>query len=47
MPKEIKIISDLEAAYKAIAADEVREFEATEWAEGLIGDVSDDEWNSE
>ena len=33
---------DLEAAYKEMAGDEVREAEADEWAEGLIGDVADD-----
>ncbi len=29
---------DLEAGYKAMAADEIREKEAKEWDEGLIGD---------
>lgn len=29
---------DLEAGYRAMAADVEREREATEWAEGLIGD---------
>jgi hypothetical protein len=33
---------DLEAAYQEMAGDEVREAEADEWAEGLIGDVADD-----
>jgi predicted CopG family antitoxin len=33
---------ELEAAYKEMAGDEVREREAEEWAEGLIGDSSDD-----
>ncbi len=33
---------DLEAAYREMAGDEVREAEADEWAEGLIGDVADD-----
>ena len=33
---------DLEAAYREMADDEVREAEADEWAEGLIGDVADD-----
>jgi len=33
---------ELEAAYKEMAGDEVREAEAEEWAEGLIGDVSDE-----
>jgi len=33
---------DLEAGYRAMAADEVREAEAEEWSEGLIGDVSDE-----
>ena len=33
---------DLEAAYREMAGDEVREAEAVEWAEGVIGDVADD-----
>ena len=33
---------DLEAAYREMAGDEVREAEAEEWVEGLIGDVADD-----
>jgi predicted CopG family antitoxin len=33
---------DFEAAYQEMAGDEVREAEAAEWAEGLIGDISDD-----
>ena len=33
---------DLEAAYREMAGDEVREAEADEWAEGLIGEVADD-----
>ena len=33
---------NLEAAYAEMAKDEEREKEALEWAEGLIGDVSDE-----
>jgi len=33
---------DLEAAYQEMAGDEVREAEADEWAEGVVGDVADD-----
>ena len=33
---------DLEAAYREMAADEVREAEALEWAEATIGDVADE-----
>ena len=33
---------DLEAAYRSMADDEAREAEATEWAEGLVGDVADE-----
>ena len=33
---------DLEAAYREMAGDEVREAEADERAEGLIGDIADD-----
>ena len=32
---------DLEAGYRAMAADEAHEAEAIEWSEGVIGDVSD------
>jgi predicted CopG family antitoxin len=32
---------DLEEAYRAMAADERREEEAAEWAEGVIGDVDE------
>jgi hypothetical protein len=32
----------LVAGYRAMAADEEREGEASEWIEGLIGDVADD-----
>ncbi|MBA3518064.1 MAG: addiction module antitoxin [Rhizobiales bacterium] len=33
---------DLDAEYAAMAADEEREAEALEWAEGLIADIADD-----
>lgn len=33
--------SNLEAEYKAMAADEIRERQATDWSEGLIGDADD------
>ena len=33
---------NLEAAYAEMAKDEEREKEALEWAEGLIGDASDE-----
>ncbi len=36
------IDADLEAGYRAMAADEVREAEADEWTENLLGDVADD-----
>jgi len=36
------VCPDLEAAYQEMAGDEVREAEADEWAEGVIGDVADD-----
>jgi predicted CopG family antitoxin len=36
------VSSDLEAAYQEMAGDEVREAEAEEWAEGLVGDVTDE-----
>ena len=34
--------ADLEAAYREMAYDEARESDATEWSEGLIGDVADE-----
>jgi predicted CopG family antitoxin len=34
---------DMYAAYKEMAADHYRESEALEWAEGAIGDISDEE----
>ena len=34
---------DIYAAYKEMAADEVRESEALEWAEGTFGDVGYEE----
>lgn len=37
-----EVSRDLEAAYQEMAGDEVREAEAEEWAEALIGDVPDD-----
>ncbi|MBA3031336.1 MAG: addiction module antitoxin [Desulfobacteraceae bacterium] len=33
---------DMYAAYKEMAADQIRESEATEWAEGTIGDINDE-----
>ncbi len=36
------IDADLEAGYRAMAADEVREAEADEWAENLVGDVANE-----
>jgi hypothetical protein len=33
---------ELDAAYEEMAGDEVRESDAEEWAEGLIGDIADD-----
>jgi hypothetical protein len=32
----------LEASFREMAADELREAEALEWAEGLIGDIADE-----
>ena len=34
--------TDLEEAYREMAADEAAEAEALEWSEGLIGDVEDE-----
>jgi hypothetical protein len=36
------IDKNLAAGYKQMAADEAREAEALEWAEGTIGDVADE-----
>jgi len=35
--------AELEAGYRAMAADEEYEREAREWIEGLIGDIGDEE----
>jgi hypothetical protein len=32
----------IDEAYRQMAADEAREAEAAEWAEGLVGDVADE-----
>ena len=37
------IKKDMYAAYETMAADQVRETEALEWAEGTFGDVNNDE----
>jgi len=37
----------LEAEYRQMAVDKEREAEALEWAEGLIGDVADDDDESQ
>ncbi len=34
--------ADLAVGYAAMAADEMREREAEEWIEGLVGDVADE-----
>ncbi len=34
--------SELEAAYRQMAADEEREAEALDWAEATLGDVADE-----
>jgi hypothetical protein len=36
------VYQDLEDAYREMAADEVREAEALEWAEATLQDVSDE-----
>lgn len=35
---------DLEAGYRAMAADKEQEREAREWLEGTAGDVGDEPW---
>lgn len=36
------IDDDLEAAYRDMAGDEIRETEAEEWSENLLSDVADE-----
>lgn len=36
------VTSELEAGYKAMAADEAHEREAHDWVEAMIGDVADE-----
>jgi hypothetical protein len=33
---------DLDQAYRRMAAEEAREAEALDWAEGIIGDIADE-----
>ena len=35
--------AEIEADYRALAADQEREREAEEWTEGLVGDVANEE----
>jgi predicted CopG family antitoxin len=35
------LLADLEAGYRAMAANEAREAEAVAWSEGTLGDVAD------
>jgi predicted CopG family antitoxin len=37
------VLADVDAAYAAMAADEVREKDALEWAEATVGDVAGSE----
>ena len=37
-------IPDLDAAYREMAVDSVREQEALEWIQGTIGDVGEETW---
>jgi predicted CopG family antitoxin len=41
--EELVLKKDMYAAYKDMAADQIRESEALEWAEGTIGDINDEE----
>jgi predicted CopG family antitoxin len=36
------VSTNMEEAYRQMAADEERESEALEWTEGLVGDVADE-----
>ena len=36
------VAGELEAGYRAMAADEAGEREAHDWAEAMIGDIADD-----
>ena len=38
----LKVDFDLEDAYRQMAEDEVRETEALEWAEAMVGDGNED-----
>lgn len=38
------VLTDLEAGYQAMAADEAREVEAVAWAEGVLGHSSHETW---
>jgi uncharacterized Rossmann fold enzyme len=36
------VTTDLDAAYREMAANEREESEALEWAEGMVGDIADE-----
>jgi predicted CopG family antitoxin len=38
------VYPDLETAYAEMARDEAREADALEWAEAMVGDVTDEAW---
>ena len=42
--RPLVLFPDLESGYAAMAQDEARELEATEWAEATLGDVGDAAW---
>jgi predicted CopG family antitoxin len=41
------VLTDMDAAYAAMAADEAREKDALEWAEATVGDIPDSEGDSD
>lgn len=43
LARPLVVSDEIEAAYRAMAADQEREREAEEWTEGLIGDVANEE----
>lgn len=43
LARPLVVSDDIEAAYRAMAADREHENEATQWVEGVAGDVADEE----
>jgi predicted CopG family antitoxin len=43
LARPLVVSEDIEAGYRAMAADQEHEAEATEWIEGIVGDMVNEE----